>query len=152
MSGLNRVSSVDIATTSEKPNSDHKSWKLMLAGLFQLTKPTIALLVVVTAIPGVLFAQDGLPDVWLLAKILFGTWLTSCSAAVFNQVVESGLDKTMQRTSSRSIPAGVIPKPEAHIVRSQYLIKSEYRQAPEPLSENSLREKACDPYPTKQSP
>ncbi|MCX6124309.1 MAG: protoheme IX farnesyltransferase, partial [Proteobacteria bacterium] len=49
---------------------------------FQLTKPTISLLVVVTVVPGLLLAIPGqIPSMHLIVATLIGTWLASSSAA-----------------------------------------------------------------------
>ncbi|MFK7872264.1 MAG: heme o synthase [Oligoflexales bacterium] len=78
--------------------------------LFQMTKPTITLLVVVTTIPGLLLALEpgDFPTLTILWGALIGAGLTSASAAVFNQVVEMDVDSQMQRTCGRSIPSGVV--------------------------------------------
>ena len=80
--------------------------------LFQMTKPTITLLVVVTTIPGLLLALEPgeLPTLSLLWGALLGAGLTSASAAVFNQVVEMDVDRLMMRTCGRSLPKGAVSK------------------------------------------
>lgn len=74
---------------------------------FYLTKPTITLLVVITAIPGLLLGSS-LPSISISALTLLGTALMSSSAAVFNQVIEKDIDSNMERTCFRSIPAGCV--------------------------------------------
>lgn len=76
---------------------------------FQLTKPTISLLVVVTVVPGLLLATPGqIPSMWVVIASLFGTWLASSSAAVFNHLVDSDIDQQMVRTRKRPVASGRI--------------------------------------------
>ncbi|MCY4443985.1 MAG: heme o synthase [Proteobacteria bacterium] len=80
-----------------------------------LTKPTISLLVVISALPGFLLPQSSLPDMWLLIVMVCGVYLCSASAAVFNQVLEWKIDSTMSRTARRSLPAGHMPRWQASL-------------------------------------
>jgi len=74
---------------------------------FNLTKPTITLLVVVTVFPGLLLASNGeLPKMTLILASLVGTWLASSSAAVFNHLVDAEIDRQMIRTQRRPIASG----------------------------------------------
>ena len=74
---------------------------------FQLTKPTISLLVVVTVVPGLLLAIPGkIPSMHLIVATLIGTWLASCSAAVFNHLVDYDIDQQMVRTRKRPVASG----------------------------------------------
>lgn len=74
--------------------------------LFTMTKPTISLLVVVTAIPGVLLAQTRVPNFAVMMTCLVGTMLASMSAGVFNHLVDAGIDLQMIRTRKRPLPSG----------------------------------------------
>lgn len=74
---------------------------------FNLTKPTITLLVVVTVLPGILLASSGsLPKMTLIICSLVGTWLASSSAAVFNHLVDADIDRNMLRTKRRPVASG----------------------------------------------
>lgn len=74
---------------------------------FNLTKPTITLLVVVTVLPGILLASSGsLPKMTLIISSLVGTWLASSSAAVFNHLVDADIDRNMLRTKRRPVASG----------------------------------------------
>lgn len=74
---------------------------------FQMTKPTITLLVVVTVFPGILLASpDRIPSMTLILASLIGTWLASSSAAVFNHLVDADIDRTMVRTNRRPVASG----------------------------------------------
>ncbi|MCX6128861.1 MAG: heme o synthase [Proteobacteria bacterium] len=75
---------------------------------YQMMKPTISMLVVVTVIPALFMAQKGLPSLALVFSSLLGTFMASGSAAVFNHLVDSDLDAYMKRTKSRPIPSGKV--------------------------------------------
>ena len=76
---------------------------------FQMTKPTITLLVVVTVFPGILLASPGqIPHMTLILASLIGTWLASSSAAVFNHLVDAEIDRHMVRTRKRPVASGRI--------------------------------------------
>jgi len=86
-------------------------WRDLLA----MTKPTITLLVVITAIPGILLGSSDLPSLQVLFYTCLGAGLASSSAAVFNQVVEHKTDQTMQRTRRRGVASNRITRLEASI-------------------------------------
>lgn len=86
---------------------------------FQLTKPTISLLVVVTVVPGLLLAKPGdIPSMWVVIAALVGTWLASSSAAVFNHLVDSDIDQQMVRTKRRPVASGRISNVYAAVFAS----------------------------------
>ena len=81
---------------------------------YQLTKPTISMLVVVTVVPSLLLAAGtAWPDALVSAVALIGTWLAAASAAVFNQLIDSDIDSEMMRTRARPLPSGRISAPIA---------------------------------------
>jgi len=76
----------------------------------ELTKPKVSLLIVFTAIVGMVLASPGLVP---LPALLFGTVgiaLASGSAAAFNHVLDRGIDEQMARTRSRPLPTGHLKK------------------------------------------
>lgn len=75
-----------------------------------LTKPTISLLVVITAIPGFVLSTNERIDLFKLFMTLIGTMLASSSAATFNQLIETDIDHTMKRTKNRSFASGRVAK------------------------------------------
>ncbi|GAC1331707.1 MAG: heme o synthase [Steroidobacteraceae bacterium] len=72
----------------------------------ELTKPRVSLLIVFTAVVGMVLASPGLVP---LPALLFGTAgiaLASASAAAFNHVLDRRIDEQMARTRSRPLPTG----------------------------------------------
>lgn len=78
-----------------------------LAGdLMVLTKARLSLLVVVTTFVGACLASGSHLDWVRIAYAVFGTTLAAAAAAVLNQVVEADVDRLMERTRYRPLPAG----------------------------------------------
>ncbi len=79
----------------------------------ELTKPKVSLLIVFTAIVGMVLASPGMVP---LPALLFGTLgiaLASGSAAAFNHVLDRGIDERMARTRRRPLPTGHMIKSHA---------------------------------------
>jgi protoheme IX farnesyltransferase len=80
--------------------------KAVLVGLWELTKPGITRLVMITT--GVTFylGMKGPLDWVLLASALVGTGLLAAGTNALNQYAERGVDGVMKRTRGRPLPAG----------------------------------------------
>ena len=75
-------------------------------------------LLLVSTLPAMVLAEKGLPSFGLtLATIVAGT-LAAGSANAFNMVIESDLDKLMERTSKRPLVTGLITKFPATVFAS----------------------------------
>lgn len=82
---------------------------------FELTKPRLSLLSVITALVGYLVALpyfEWARTLWFLA----GTALCAGGVAALNQWMESELDARMKRTAGRPIPSGAVQPGSAFIV------------------------------------
>ena len=77
-----------------------------------LTKPRIAIMVVITGALGFFMGGQGIHAPLLFACAMVGTALASCGSAVLNHVVERDVDGLMERTRHRPLPTGRI-KPQA---------------------------------------
>jgi protoheme IX farnesyltransferase len=79
----------------------------------ELTKPKVSLLIVFTAVVGMVLASPG----WVpLPALIFGTLgiaLASGSAAAFNHVLDRHIDENMARTRRRPLPTGHLAKHQA---------------------------------------
>lgn len=84
----------------------------LLAGFWELTKPRLSFLSVVTALVGYLTGQPA-RDFWLLFHFLCGTALAAGGAAALNQWMERRTDAMMRRTKDRPIPSGLITPGQA---------------------------------------
>lgn len=103
-----------IADTGFKTPMATATWR----DYFQLTKPTISMLVVVTAVPAMLMpVMRGTNTVGATLPVamaaLLGTWLASASASVFNHLLDHDVDMNMGRTRGRPLPSGRISNQRA---------------------------------------
>ena len=73
--------------------------------LFQLTKPRIIELLLVTTIPTMLLAQRGLPSLRVFAVTLIGGTLAAASANTLNCYLDRDIDAVMRRTAHRPLVA-----------------------------------------------
>lgn len=77
-----------------------------LSDYFELTKPRVTLMVVLTALFGFYLGARGEMDLLLLLHTLFGTALVAGGTSALNQYFERDLDAKMLRTRHRPLPAG----------------------------------------------
>ncbi|HZL37020.1 MAG TPA: heme o synthase [Tepidisphaeraceae bacterium] len=84
-----------------------------LVDYYELTKPRMNFLVLVTTAMGFYMASRGPLDWRLLLYTLAGAALTAAGAAVLNQLVERHFDANMRRTYNRPLAAGRISPSEA---------------------------------------
>ncbi|ADE53683.1 heme o synthase [Coraliomargarita akajimensis] len=103
---------MDRPTTSSPSyaqRSDALLLKRRLVDYYELTKPRLSFMSVVTVIVGYL-AADPVRDLGLFISLLIGTSMAAGGAAVLNQWMERDADARMARTQDRPIPAGrVLP-------------------------------------------
>ena len=72
-------------------------------------------LLIISTIPAMILAEKGVPSFGLLIATLIGGTLAAGSANAFNMVLESDLDKLMERTSARPLVTGALSKVHATI-------------------------------------
>ena len=75
-------------------------------------------LLLISTIPAMILAEEGIPDAALVLATLVGGTLAAGSANAFNMVLESDLYQLMKRTSKRPLVTGVISKAHAGIFAS----------------------------------
>ncbi len=81
----------------------------------ELTKPKVSLLIVFTAVVGMVLASPGLVPLAALVFGAIGIAMASGSAAAFNHVIDRRIDAQMARTRRRPLPTG-------HLLQRQALI------------------------------
>ncbi|MCU4674428.1 heme o synthase [Catenovulum sp. 2E275] len=75
---------------------------------FELTKPKVVALILLTALVGVYLPNQALPNFALLVTTLLGIGFLAAAAAAVNHVVDSQIDAQMARTYHRPIVKGRI--------------------------------------------
>jgi len=76
------------------------------ADYLELTKPGIAVMVLVTVAAGFCLASPAVPDWVVLVHTLVGTALVAAGASTLNHWLERRTDALMRRTENRPLPAG----------------------------------------------
>jgi protoheme IX farnesyltransferase len=77
-----------------------------VADYVELTKPRIALVVLITTFAGMWLAAGPTLSFSLVIATLTGTWLASASAGVLNNYIDRDIDPLMSRTAHRATAAG----------------------------------------------
>ena len=73
---------------------------------YNLTKPKVVLLIVFTAMIGMLLAAEGPPPLDIFVFGLLGIGLAAASGAAINHVVDEHIDRIMERTRNRPLVSG----------------------------------------------
>lgn len=80
--------------------------KQRLSDYWELTKPGVTFMVLVSAFGGFYLGVRQELNWLLLLHTLLGSWLVSAGTNALNQLVERKIDATMKRTRKRPLPAG----------------------------------------------
>jgi heme o synthase len=80
---------------------------------FELTKPRVVALIVLTAVVGTLLASRGLPPLDALIFGNLGIALAAASAAAVNHVLDRRIEARMARTRKRPLPSGHLAPAQA---------------------------------------
>lgn len=80
---------------------------------YQLTKPKVVALLVLTAWVGMMLAQPGLPKFGLMVAATIGIGLLSAAAAAMNHIVDQRIDAQMARTYNRPVARGRLSTQQA---------------------------------------
>ena len=81
---------------------------------FELTKPRVIELLLVSTVPTMILAQQGIPDIWLILATVIGGAFSAGSANTFNCYIDADIDKIMGRTKGRPLVTGELTKREAY--------------------------------------
>jgi protoheme IX farnesyltransferase len=90
----------------------------------ELTKPKVSLLIVFTAVVGMVLAVPGLVPLQPLLLGSLGIALASGSAAAFNHVLDQRIDGRMGRTRRRPLPTGHLQEQQAVIFAAALAVGS----------------------------
>ena len=74
--------------------------------IFELTKPRIVLMVLVTAFVGFYVGSEKISDYLRLLQMLLGTAMAAGGTLALNQFLERDTDAMMERTRHRPLPDG----------------------------------------------
>jgi protoheme IX farnesyltransferase len=85
-----------------------QGWRAVAHDYYDLTKPRIAYLLLITTYAAMVMAERGLPPLGLTLLTLAGGALAAGSAGAFNCVLDRDIDRVMVRTMGRPLATGRI--------------------------------------------
>ncbi len=91
----------------------HENFLQVIQSYYQLTKPRIIPLLLITTAAGMWLASDGRVDPLLLLVTLVGGTLAAASAQTLNCIYDRDIDYDMMRTRHRPIPSGKVQSRDA---------------------------------------
>ncbi|WP_098456364.1 heme o synthase [Sanguibacter antarcticus] len=103
------------ATSSTGAGERDQSFGGRLGAYVALTKPRIIELLLVTTLPTMILAADGLPSLWLVIATLVGGTAAAASANVLNCYIDRDIDEIMDRTKRRPLVTGEV-SPESALI------------------------------------
>ena len=74
----------------------------------RLTKPRIIVLLLITTIPAMMLAAQGIPSIGLMLATLVGGTVAAGSANAINMYLDRDIDEIMRRTRSRPLPSHAV--------------------------------------------
>jgi len=86
----------------------HPSLRSRVAGYVALTKPRIIELLLVTTVPTMVVADQGIPSLWLIAATVIGGTMAAGGANAINMYIDRDIDALMKRTQNRPLVTGLI--------------------------------------------
>ncbi|MER8236704.1 heme o synthase [Streptomyces sp. NPDC101490] len=86
----------------------HQPFGVRVKAFVALTKPRIIELLLITTVPVMFLAEQGVPDLWLVLATCFGGYLSAGGANALNMYIDRDIDALMDRTSQRPLVTGVL--------------------------------------------
>jgi len=104
-----RASAQALAPSSSRDLALVVNWRRY----YDLTKPKVVVLILFTALVGMLLSTPGLVPLSTLVFGLTGIGLAAAAGAALNHVVDQRIDGVMERTKNRPLPTGDLDAPNA---------------------------------------
>ncbi|MFG2331349.1 heme o synthase [Streptomyces sp. NPDC048604] len=86
----------------------HRPFGARVKAFVALTKPRIIELLLITTVPVMFLAEQGVPDLWLVLVTCTGGYLSAGGANALNMYIDRDIDALMDRTSQRPLVTGVL--------------------------------------------
>ncbi|AWB92196.1 heme o synthase [Aeromicrobium chenweiae] len=109
------VTAVDVNSANRAGIPTSPGFRDVVKGYVALTKPRIIELLLLTTVPVMFLAEQGVPSLWLVIATFCGGALSAGSANALNCVVDADVDQLMRRTSRRPLARHQIPTRNALI-------------------------------------
>ena len=92
---------------------DGSGARFLVGQYVSLMKPRIIELLLITTIPVMFLAEQGVPDLWLVVATVVGGTLSAGAANTLNCYIDRDIDAVMHRTSRRPLVTGTVSPAEA---------------------------------------
>lgn len=86
----------------------HRPFGARVKAFVALTKPRIIELLLITTIPVMFLAEQGVPSLWLVLTTTVGGFLSAGGANALNMYIDRDIDALMDRTSQRPLVTGMV--------------------------------------------
>lgn len=86
----------------------HRPFGARVKAFVALTKPRIIELLLITTVPVMFLAQQGVPDLTLVLLTCVGGYLSAGGANALNMYIDRDIDALMDRTSQRPLVTGMV--------------------------------------------
>ncbi|PVE12942.1 heme o synthase [Streptomyces scopuliridis] len=86
----------------------HRPFGARVKAFVVLTKPRIIELLLITTIPVMFLAAQGVPNLWLVVTTCIGGYLSAGGANALNMYIDRDIDALMDRTSQRPLVTGMV--------------------------------------------
>lgn len=107
---------------SESPG--HRPFGARAKAFVALTKPRVIELLLMTTVPVMFLAAQGVPDLWLVLATCIGGYLSAGGAGAFNMWYDRDIDALMDRTSQRPLVTGMVSPKECLVFASVLTVGS----------------------------
>lgn len=97
-----------VVANSQRSTSSGTSLRQLVRAHIALTKPRIIELLLVTAVPTMFLAAEGLPTLQATVAVLIGGALAAGAANTFNSLYDRDIDSLMHRTTHRPAVQGTV--------------------------------------------
>ncbi|MEU8542658.1 heme o synthase [Streptomyces sp. NPDC048717] len=91
----------------------HRPFGARVKAFVALTKPRIIELLLITTVPVMFLAEQGVPNLWLVLATCFGGYLSAGGANALNMYIDRDIDALMDRTAQRPLVTGMVSPREA---------------------------------------
>ncbi|MBZ9645471.1 MULTISPECIES: heme o synthase [unclassified Streptomyces] len=103
---MTAVESRPAGVTGTSPT--HRPFGARVKAFVALTKPRIIELLLITTVPVMFLAEQGVPDLWLVLATCIGGYLSAGGANALNMYIDRDIDALMDRTSQRPLVTGMV--------------------------------------------
>ncbi len=91
---------------------------------FALTKPRVIELLLMTTVPVMFLAAEGVPDLWLVLATCIGGFMSAGGAGAYNMYIDRDIDALMDRTSQRPLVTGMVSPRECLVFATALAVGS----------------------------